>query len=361
MGENPENTMNQTPPSHGKPPVLPQPATQGGWLSRLSIGQMTVGLILLVFLWQWYDAHRQIDSMHDELARRLTEMKKSSSSNEEMVRESQERVREINTRLGELEAGFAETQSQRAALESLYQEMSSSRDETALADVEQMLMIASQQLQLSANVKAALIAMQQADSRLQRLDRPALANLRKTINHDMDRLRAVPVVDVMGINLKLDNFIAAADTLPLVSDLRAMHPETTPEQHPAAPESAWQRMTREMWEEARHLVRIENTKRTELPLLSPTETFFLRENLKMRLISARLALLTHDETSFRQDIAAAEDWMKRYFDTGSKEVKQTIALLHKLRESSINIDMPDIGGSIEAVRNYRVSREKAAK
>lgn len=120
-------------------------------------------------------------------------------------------------------------------------------------------------------------------------------------------------------------------------------------------------MLREIWGEAKTLVRIENTQKRELPLLSPTQTFFLRENLKLRLLSARLALLARDEASFRHDLQAAQEWVARYYDTKSTQGDLAVTTLQKLRVSSINIALPDISASLEAVRNYRISREKAAR
>ncbi len=328
-------------------------------ISRLTLTQLTLGVVVAIFVWQWLDAHYQLSQMQQEVARRLSEVEGMNKANQTLVAQNQELVRELGGKLSVLESKYAETQNQRAALESLYQDMSSSRDQTVLAEVEQTLLIASQQLQLSANVKAALIAMQQADSRLQRLDRPAFKGLRKSIAADIDKLRALPSVDVPAINLRLDGIIGAVDTLPLAQDIRIQQQGAAAEAKPA--ESAWRKLLSEVWREARRLVRIENTQKEELPLLSPTQTFFLRENLKLRLLSARMALLSRDEVSFRRDLKTAQDWVKRYFDAGSGAGAKALGDLQKLAASSIAIELPDISGSLEAVRNYRASHERGAR
>ena len=99
----------------------------------------------------------------------------------------------------------------------------------------------------------------------------------------------------------------------------------------------------------------------ELPLLAPTQIFFLRENLKLRLLSARLALLTRDEASYKHDLQLAQEWLVRYFDSKSPAGAQAVATLHKLRLSSINIELPDISASLEAARNYRASLGRTAR
>lgn len=349
-------------PEAGAAPAASSHNSVGNIIARMSVMKIVLAVVLVVFLWQWFDTHLQINNMQQELARRLTEMDGNNKANQVLMTQVKESMRELSVKVGVLEVHSAEAQNQRAALESLYQDLSGSRDETVLAEVEQMLMIAGQQLQLSANVKAALIAMQQADDRLKRMDRAALSGLRKAISRDIDKLRTLPDVDVPGINFRLDNLIAEVDTLPLVQDIAHVPQEknvitTTPVRE----ESAWQRLMREIWEDMKRLVRIENMQKRELPLLSPTQTFFLRENLKLRLLSARLSLLSRDEKSFRHDLQSAQEWIVRYFDAKSTSGARAVITLQKLRESSINIEMPDVSASLEAARNYRSSLGKGLR
>lgn len=328
----------------------------GDLLARVTLTQLTLVVLVVIFVWQWLDAHSQLNQTQQEVARRLSEVEAANKTNQMLVAQNQELVRELGGKLSLVESKYAETQNQRTALETLYQEMSSSRDQTALAEVEQMLLIAGQQLQLSANVKAALIAMQQADSRLQR---PAFASLKKRIGIDIDKLRALPNIDVAAINLRLDGVIAAVDSLPLAQDSRIQPPKPVALAEP--PAGAWKRFWGEVWQETKGLVRIENTERQEMPLLAPSQTFFLRENLKLRLLSARMALVTRDEVSFRRDLKTAQEWLKRYFDIKSADGSQALSALQKLASSNIVIDLPDLSGSLEAVRNYRVSHERSAR
>lgn len=325
-------------------------------LARVTLTQLTLLVLVLVFVWQWLDAHSQLNQTQQQVAQRLSEVEAENKGNRLLVTQNQELVRELGGKLSLLESKYAETQNQRVAIESLYREMSSSRDQTALAEVEQMLLIAGQQLQLSGNVKAALIAMQQAESRLQR---PAFASLKKRIDQDIDKLRALPSIDVAAINQRLDSVLGAVDNLPLAQDTQIGVGEQAAAIDPA--EGAWKRFWREVWIETKHLVRIENTERQEMPLLSPTQTFFLRENLKLRLLSARMALLTRDEVSFRRDLKASQDWLKRHFDAKSGLNAQAIGTLQKLATSNVVIEMPSLSGSLEAVRNYRVSRERSER
>ena len=356
-----DNNIANDPGSATTPPLLPpvhkNPIAKA--ISHLNLTQLTLAVLVIIFLWQWLDGKQQLNQIQTILAQRLAEVDGSNKANQTLTLQSQELVRELGGKLSLLESKYAETQSQRTALETLYQDLSSSRDQMVLAEVEQLLLIAGQQLQLAGNIKAALIAMQQADSRLQRLDRAALNSLRRAINNDMNKLRALPNVDVSAINSRLDNLIAIVNRLPLVQDIRTTQENITPAVVPG--DGTLKKLLREIWQEAKNLVRIENTHQDEMPLLSPTQTFFLRENLKLRLLSARLSLLSRDEASFKHDIKMAQEWAKLYFDVKAGDGAQAISTLQKLNASSISIEMPDVSGSLEAVRHYRASREKGAR
>ena len=328
--------------------------------SRISIAQLTLAVLVAIFLWQWLDGHRAINDMQQQLAKKIAEMDGGSKANQMLLAQSRDQVSELSAKVLTLETRYAEAQNQRAALEALYNDLSVSRDETALAEVEQLLLIAEQQLQLSANVKAALIAVQSADARLQRMNRPAFNGLLKAISQDMDKLRALPSVDITGINFQLNNLIAAVDGLPLAY---RQHAASEPIAPAAAPqdETAWQKLLREIWQEAKQMVRIENTERAEIPLLPPSQEFFLRENLKLRLLSARIALLSRDAVSFSQELKTAQHWTKRYFDGKSNQGARMLAGLKKLAASDISTELPDISPSLQAVRNFRLTRDKAAR
>ena len=240
-------------------------------ISRMNLTQMTLAVLVVIFLWQWLDSHRAINDMQQQLAQKIAEMDGISKANQILLGQSQDEVRELSTKVMTLEARYAEAQNQRAALEVLYNDLSVSRDETALAEVEQMLLIAGQQLQLSANVKAALIAMQSADTRLQRMDRPVFNGLRKAINQDMDKLRALPGIDIASINFQLDKLVVAVDELPLVYQQRVTKNEKTTQAAAPKDEPAWQKLSREIWHEAKQLVRIEDIGKMEAPLLPPNQ------------------------------------------------------------------------------------------
>ena len=308
--------------------------------------------------WQWYDARKRFDVLQQDVAKRLAETDTLSRDTRSLAGQSRDELRDVVARLGQLEARMVETQNQRLAIESLYRDLSGSRDDWVLAEVEQALLIANQQLQLAGNVKAALIALEAADARLARMDRPQLTALRRVIRQDIERLKAAPYVDVVGMALRLDNVMTAVDALPL-----AMEERPQPADDATAPANGgfWANLWHETIQDLRRLVRIQNAGKPEAPLLSPEQAFFLRENLKLRLLGARLALLTRDETSFKTDLGAASDWLQRYYDTGSKPVAAALSTVKELAQSEVGIELPDISASLDAARNLRMVRERTVR
>ena len=130
-------------------------------------------------------------------------------------------MREAHVKVAQLEARLAESQSQSLALEALYQELSRNRDEWQLAEIEQVLAIASQQLQLAGNVRAALLALQLAEARLAKADRPQFVPVRRALARDIERLKALPVLDIAAMSARIDSLVAAVDSLPLAFEERS--------------------------------------------------------------------------------------------------------------------------------------------
>jgi uroporphyrin-3 C-methyltransferase len=174
----------------------------------------------------------------------------------------------------------------------------------------------------------------------------------------MDRLKAVPYVDVAGLSLRLDQAIATVDTLPLALEQRLPPKAATA---PRADESGWRSFLRTVWQDVRQLIRVENLDRPEAPLLAPQQQFFLRENIKLRLLSARFSLLFHDQQNFRADLNAADDWLKKYFDIRSPSVSAMQMLLRQMQTTDMASEMPDVARSLEAVQALKQARERPSR
>ncbi len=173
---------------------------------------------------------------------------------------------------------------------------------------------------------------------------------------DIDRLKTVPFVDVAGMSLKLDQAVTAIDKLPLAMDERLPAPAA---QAHAADESGWRRLVREIWNDVHQLVRIEVAERPAAPLVPPTQAYFLRQNLKLRLLSARVALLNHEDEAFKADVMTAEAWLRQYFDMRARSVLALQAALKQLAATPTAGEIPDLTRSLDAMRVLRAAADRS--
>ncbi|TAK90885.1 MAG: fused uroporphyrinogen-III synthase HemD/membrane protein HemX [Burkholderiaceae bacterium] len=349
------------------------------WKSTQWLLLILVALLVLQFIW----SRQQVDSLQHEVARRSQESQSMSMETQSYARTAQDLAREMQDRLAVLEANIAQSRSQQAALEQLYQDLSRSRDEWALSEIEQILSVASQQLQLAGNVQGAIIALQAADARLARADRPQFLPLRRVLARDIERLKVLPFVDLAGITLKIDTLIGTIDNLPALADARP--PQVKPkEKTPAAPpvksgkpgdkpaaaisglENLWQKTRVQIaaaWDEMQgdlsNLIQVRKVEQDDALFLMPEQVFYLREHLKLRLLNARLSVLSRNEAAYRADLRAATVWVEKYFDTSQHSVIAAEDTLKQLQASTIVIELPSLSDSLNAVRNFKpVQNEK---
>ncbi len=322
----------------------------------VALAAVVLGLLALV----WLDSRERIGATREEMARRLRDIEADARDARSLARLAQESMREVQAKVGALEGKLADAQSHQAALESLYQELSRNRDEWQLAEIEQVLAIAAQQLQLSGNVRAALLALQLAEFRLSRNDRPQFVAVRRALARDIERLKALPAVDLPAMIRQLDVLVAGVDALPLAFDGRVERAEPKPK--PAAAEQgALSRMAAELWGEIRQLVVVRRVDAPEAPLLAPTQAYFLRENLRLRLLNARMALLARNQAAFQEDLRVAQQWLRRYFDARARPTLAVLAQLSQLQAAPLSFEPPpSISDSLEAVRGYKSRRDRAS-
>jgi uroporphyrin-3 C-methyltransferase/uroporphyrinogen III methyltransferase/synthase len=372
-----------TPASAGPAePRVPEGSGLGGLLQKpQNVAILALAVLLALQTWS---THSRFNKLREDVARTLQKDNASNAETAQTVREIQETAKELQVKVGVLENRQTEAQSQQAALEQMYQDISKNRDEWALSEIEQVLSTASQQLQLAGNVQGALIALQNADRSLSRSDKPQFITIRRAIARDIEKLKALPSVDQPGIALRLDNVISQIDNLPLLSDEKPAEPIAPSRVNPpgvatpgvatpgvatppvagkaAAPADrtlgqrmleTWRNWSHEMWDDIRQLIRVRTVDNPDALMLSPSESYFVRENLKLRLLNARLALLSRNEGTFRDDLNTAQQQLVKYFDTKARSTQAAQALLRQVQANNVTIDVPDLSESLNAVRNYK--------
>ncbi len=294
-----------------------------------------------------------------------------------LSRNNQDAFAQLQQKFGALDARTAETRDRQGALEQASQDLLRNRDDWQRAEIERSLEVASEQLQLTGNVSGALATLQTIDARLATVDKPQFRAMRRAVARDIAKLKAMPAVDLSGAAIRLDDAINGIDALPLVSSAAPLEsgqaapasrgrparpgkgavPASAFAASPAA-ESGWSAGVRAWWSRLWHdvrselgqIVQVRRVDQTDALLLSSDQAWFLRENLKLWLMNARLALLSRNEAVFRADLGRADTLLARYFDTQSPRVAAEQTLLQQARASVGTLEVPTLADSLAAAR-----------
>jgi uroporphyrin-3 C-methyltransferase len=349
----------------------PQPVRQRRplprWLLAVLIGSaLLLGVAALGLAW---NTQQRVRSLEPELVRRQADSQGQAAEARVLARAAQDLARETAAKAALLEARVAEASMQRSQVEELLQSVSRSRDENVVADVEAAIRVALQQSALTGSAEPLIATLKQADERLARYNQPRLERVRRAVNRDLDRVKALGVIDIASLTLRLDEVVRLVDELPLLA-LAEQRNKTAAAARPAsAPASAsasasattttatataagdandWRARALQWWQdgsshvgnEIRSLVRITRIDHPEAMLAAPEQQFFVRENLKLRLLNARLALLSRQFEIALSDIRDAQITLDRYFERGSKRVVMVGDLLRQVSAQARQTSLP---------------------
>ncbi|MGM9486566.1 uroporphyrinogen-III C-methyltransferase [Ideonella sp. YS5] len=345
------------------PAVASRPTTPDAHALRglvLPVGALLLTVACVVSLSLVWSTQQRVKALEQELVRRQQNTQEQSTEARLLARQAHDTAADAAGKLALLEARVAETALQRSQVEELIQSLSRSRDENVLADVEAALRVAQQQSAITGSAEPLVAVLRQADERLARYNQPRLERVRRAVARDLDRVRAVSVADVPSLSIKLDEAVRLVDELPLlVNPERKPASAGGPARAVAAPareaqaasaagfsgwlgwvDQAWQRSASEVWAEVRSLVRVTRIDQPEAMLVAPEQAYFLRENLKLRLLNARLALLSRQFDQAQNDLAQAQAALERYFDRSSRRVSGAIEVLHQVAGQTRQVNLP---------------------
>jgi uroporphyrin-3 C-methyltransferase len=340
------------------------------------IGASLLALIAVAaFVYAWR-ADQRVHRIEQELVRRQQESGGQAAEARMLAKQAQDSARESAAKAALLEARVAEVALQRTQLEELMQSLSRSRDENLLNDVEAAIRVAVQQSAITGSAEPLVATLKQSDERLARVSQPRLDGVRRAIARDLDRVKAASVADIATLAIRLDEAIRMADELPLLSNAKARGdpartaaaaavasraaPTASDASSAAAAGAAvvrWSERVRHdlaqvwdgMWDEVRSLVRVTRIDHPDAVLLAPDESFFVRENLKLRLLNARLALLSRQFDTAQQDLQAALAALDRYFDRTARRTQIAQELIRQVAAQAKQGGVPRPDDTLAAV------------
>jgi uroporphyrin-3 C-methyltransferase len=220
----------------------------------------------------------------------------------------------------------------------------------SLAEVEYLLRVANQRLQLQRDVNTAEQALQAADERLHDLADPHFMSVREQIAGDLEAVQAVPSVDIEGISLSLSTALEGVDQLS-VAGTRYQPAVQNGSEDPESRQTIrdWRELPRLLWSTLSGLLRIREHDKPVTPMLAPQREYFLRENLRLQLSAARLALLRDDGVQYQAILNTARDWLDTYFADDDAKVNDLVAQLEQLSAINTAPQLPDISGALRVL------------
>jgi uroporphyrin-III C-methyltransferase len=338
-------------PPESAPPGLPSTISLPR-LALLAWGLITaLALVISILLWA------RLSNIQEQLARQSAESAAHSIEARALARQAEELARETAAKLAVSDAKFSESALQRTQLEELMQSLSRSRDENLVVDIESAMRLAQQQAQLTGSLEPLLAALKTADQRVTRAAQPRLTPLQRAIGRDLGRIKATALTDTPSLLVKMDELVRLADDMPLANAVATVSGMSAQKrQLNDVPPNLLQRVLQRMGEEAAGLLRVSRIEQPDAALLSPEQSFFVRENFKLKLLNARLGLLARQLESSRADLAAASLSLNKYFDATSRKTQNAATVLQQVQAQMKTLELPRIDDTLAALATAAAGR-----
>ncbi|MEY3446623.1 MAG: hypothetical protein RIR45_1378, partial [Pseudomonadota bacterium] len=308
-------------------------------------------LAISIFSWQ------KLAAIQEPLARQSADATGQAAEARATARQAQDLALDTAAKLSVAEARLSEVSLQRSQLEELMQSLSRSRDENLVVDIESAVRLAQQQAQLAGSVEPLLAALKSAELRVGRAAQPRLTPLQRAIARDVARIKATAIADMPALLVKLDELVILADDLPLANNVAPVRGAEPVKRKPAeAVPSWWMSFAAAVRDEVRGLVRISRIEDPDAALLSPEQSFFVRENLKLKLLNARLGLLSRQTDSARSDLATAALAVVRFFDASSRRTQVALNLLQQVQGQMKALEIPRVDETLTALSTAAAGR-----
>jgi uroporphyrinogen III methyltransferase / synthase len=356
------NVTSSLPPNKPFTPYEQQPK-KGGGASNVLLWFVVVILAIAAGAGAFV-LNRKFERQDAQLTQQIQQADTQSTDLRAKADQAASETAALNTQVIQLQGKLADAEAHSQALQQQYQDLASNRDDWTVAEVEQILSSASQQLQLTGNVQLALFALQSADTRLAATNGPQVVAIRKAIAQDIDKLKATPTTDLTGLAIKLDTAIGQIDNLPLSGEA----PITPARAQAAAPADSasvaaatgeprwkvlWRQISSGIGQQLSSLVSVRRIDNADAMLVSPDQGYFVRENVKLRLLSARLSLLSRSEPTLKSDLKTADTALAKYFDPASKKVESVRDLVKQVDAASLAVAVPNLDASLAAVHQFK--------
>ncbi|MBH5330114.1 uroporphyrinogen-III C-methyltransferase [Eikenella sp. S3360] len=345
------------PPAPAAPaaPVVIKSGGRGVGLFALVLAVLGLGASGFLFV-QGQNLLKRQEMQFDQ---KISQAALGESQNAALLADNSRRLQSSESDIKQLQSDMQAQQAEAAAGSRALQELLKTRSDWVVDEAEAALNLAGQQLMIADNVPAAVAVLEGLDARLARFEQPQLLPLKQAVSSDLAKLKQRPFTDTANAALRLSRLEAAVGGLPLLAD-SSLRPPQAAAPAAAAPNAPW---WRNAWNRTvsglKGMVEIRHLNSTDALLMSPEQAFYVRENLRLHLLSARVALMQRQNDIYQNDLAASENAVRQYFDATTPAAQswlREIAQLKTLQPGAGNVG-DSLAASLKAVADYRQLRQ----
>jgi len=360
------------PPEPDSRNAVSRPPSNRLWFAWVLFALLAAALVVALWI-----QRQEFDRLGRDLAGRIDSVTAFAETARRDADQALALARSQAAAIQGLQTSLANVRSQYQALQDAWEPLLNGSNAALLNDVEQLLAQANQQLRLGGNVGNAIIALEIAQARLASADSPGLAPLQQAIDADLSNLRAVPLVDVAALAARVDQLIDLTGRAPLLAPDSAVSPlpesglsaaaaPSTERPVPPADAPWWQRLHGEIvsWperalaglgREMSGLISIRRVDDANALLLAPDQAEQLRATLRMRLLTAQVALLMRQPAVWRGELAVVSAALASNYDGRSLDTVTAVQIARELGETNVVTALPDLGASLKAIAASRAA------
>ena len=333
-GEITGNTMSepkQIPQTSANPVVIRQSSGKGLAAGALVLALLGLGASGFLFV----EGQNVLKNQQLEFSQKLDKAALGESENAVLLKENINRQTVIQSELERLGSGQKANAEQIVLTQKAYQELAKGRANWLADEAETLLNQASQQLVLSGNVQGAISVLEHVHNRLSRFDQPELLAIKQAVSSDLASLKNHPYVDISGTALRIDRLETAVAGLPLLIDGTLKPSKNENSRSPNPNLSWWENAWEKSLDALKGLVEVRRLDNNDAMLIAPDQVYFVRENLRLRLLDARTALMQHNSEVYQSDLNNAEAAVRQYFDSNSPATRSWLKELADLKSLDI--------------------------
>lgn len=363
--------VKQSSPKAAEAPVKETPTKEpskqkSDWSGRIALLLAAIALAGIGYLY-WLQLQEK-DLIQQ--AQQTTAVKLSDSL-QKSQQQFTEQISALNQKLSALQSKSAQDQSNinelqdrlTRSIQQVTAAQKTNRADWLLAEVEYLLRLANQRVLMEQTPNGALQLLRSADKILRETDDVSIYDIRKAVAADIAALEAVPQLDIEGVFLRLGALNAQIDQLQVIP-LTEQHklPELLDQVNSEEFASSWSADIKEAWatlsDKASKLIVIQDRSEPVEPLLSPQQSYYLQQNLHLMLEQAQLSLLQRKPKSYLSSLTKAQEWVGTYFEQNHSNTQALLKALKDLEQVEVAPQMPDISGSLTALKSYLQAMRK---